>query len=58
MRNCKHVAEDLLAKYNCYETVYFDFILNAVCQTKEDMGAFFEKASLAVIHRHIIENYI
>lgn len=50
------IANDLYYTYEYYDTVAFDFILEAVEYTIKDFQG--EVKSLEEIHRHIVKNYI
>lgn len=50
------IAFALKTKYNYYDTIYFEFIVDAVKDTITDFKG--EVKSLEEVHKHIIENYI
>lgn len=52
----KEIARDLYYAYEYYDTVAFDFIVEAVENTIKDFQG--EVKSLEEIHRHIVRNYI
>ena len=43
--------------FDCYGSVYFDDVTEAVKKTARDMGEHFDNAMLREIHEHIQSNY-
>ena len=54
--HCEIIARKLYNNYSYYNSVYFDFIVEAVENTLKDYQM--EIPPLDEIHKHIKENYI
>lgn len=52
----RDIPQQLCSKYDYYDTVAFEFVIDAVVNTVKDFNG--EIRSLDEIHKHIIENYI
>lgn len=52
------MAQTLALEYDYYDSVYFDFIVEAVENTKKETGLALAKENAKAYHQYICENFI
>lgn len=52
------MAQTLALEYDYYDSVYFDFIVEAVANTKKETGMALAKENAKAYHQYICENFI